>query len=56
MISNYRALVGWLKMINWRKFQLGRLGLSVALSWNLFAEVGEKRKNVRISGVSTGTQ
>jgi hypothetical protein len=44
MISNYRASDGWLTVIIGEKFQLDRLDLSVALSWNLFAKVGEKLK------------
>ena len=49
-------MVGWLTMINGKKNQLGPLGLSVALSRNLFAEVGEKWKIFGISGVFVGTQ
>ena len=46
IISYYRTLVGWLTIINWEKIQLGPLGLSAALSRNLFAE-WEKMENCR---------
>ena len=56
MVSNYRTLVGWLKIIDWKK-------ISISPSWSIrgtesefICRSGRKWKNVGISGVSAGTQ
>ena len=55
MLSDYRALVGWLTITIWKKCSVTHSWSLVSLSLNFSAELRDKFKTLGISAISAGS-